>query len=462
MRLVIIGGDAAGMSAASRAKRMRPETEVIVFEQGRDVSYSACAMPYNIADREGDMDSLIVRPADVFMKKEGIDLRLGHRVLSIDRKGKSLTVEREGGEHLTCPYDKLIIATGASPILPDIPGIGSGGVMPLKTLEEGRRIKAFLAGRVVRRAVIMGTGFIAMEMAEALRELDISVDLVEVRDTLFPWMHEALREALRLELEKHGVKILLGRRVESIESAGDGLTVVCNDIRLECDMVIPAVGVRPNSGLASACGLELGPAGSIATDSFTRTGDADIYSAGDCADAFNVITGKRVWVPLALRANRTGRAAAENICGEAVELQGIVGTAVFKVFGLQVARTGLSLQEALDAGFDPVEVMIESRARAHSYPGGGTVLVAMTGDRKSGRLLGVQMTGQESAAHRINSAAVALHARMTVDALWQCDMAYAPPFSPVWDPLLVAARELMKKMQKRIPGDSRESFDHLR
>jgi NADPH-dependent 2,4-dienoyl-CoA reductase/sulfur reductase-like enzyme len=446
MRLVIIGGDAAGMSAASRAKRMKPEMEVMVFEQGHDVSYSACAMPYRIADREGDMESLVVRPADVFIKKEGIDLRPGHRVLSIDRKNRSLSVEREGGETFTCQYDRLIIATGASPVLPDIPGIRSGGVLPLKTLEEGRRIKSFLAGRNVKRAVIMGTGFIAMEMAEALRELDISVTLVEIRDSLFPWMHGSLREALARELESHGVNILLGCRVESIESSEAGLTVVCNDKRLECDMVIPAVGVRPNSGLAAGCGLELGPAGSIATDAFMRTSDPDIYSAGDCADAFSVITGKRVWVPLALRANRAGRAAAENICGEPAELEGIAGTAVFKAFGLQVARTGLSVQEARDAGFDPLEVMIESNARAHSYPGGGTLLVAMTGDRKSGRLLGVQMTGQEGAAHRINSAAVALHAGMTVDRFLQCDMAYAPPFSPVWDPLLVAARELMKKM----------------
>jgi NADPH-dependent 2,4-dienoyl-CoA reductase/sulfur reductase-like enzyme len=211
-------------------------------------------------------------------------------------------------------------------------------------------------------------------------------------------------------------------------------------------MVLVAIGIRPNSELAEEAGLDLGPSQSIAVDKALRTSDGNIYAAGDCADAFHVVTGQKTWIPLALRANRAGWAVADNVIGKGVGLPGIVGTAVFKVFDMQVARTGLSLKQAEKAGFEPVEMVIKSGSRAHAHPNGSTIWVQLVGDKKSGRLLGAQLVGKEGAAHRVNAPAVALHAKMTVEAFSQSDLAYAPPFGPTWDPMLTAANQLLKMM----------------
>jgi NADPH-dependent 2,4-dienoyl-CoA reductase/sulfur reductase-like enzyme len=211
-------------------------------------------------------------------------------------------------------------------------------------------------------------------------------------------------------------------------------------------MVLVAIGVKPNSVFAAESGLELGPKNAIAVNKNMLTSDDDIYAAGDCADAYHVVSGKKTWIPLALRANRAGWAVADNLSGKDVQLEGIVGTAVFKVFDLHVARSGLSLDDARANGFDPVEVTVESRSRAHGHPGSSTIYVQMVGDKKSGRLLGAQMVGTEGVAHRINAAAVALHQKMTVDSFSQCDLSYAPPFGPVWDPLITASNQLLKKL----------------
>ncbi|RLC28069.1 MAG: pyridine nucleotide-disulfide oxidoreductase [Deltaproteobacteria bacterium] len=446
MKFVIIGGDAAGMSAASRAKRNAPDMEVTVLEQSRDVSYSACNMPYNIADPDREMEDLVVRHAHVFREKQGIDLRTGHRVDRIDPAAKTVTGRDPEEREFTLPYDRLLIATGASAVIPPIPGTDLPGVMALKSLEQGRRIKAFMAARNVRRAVIIGMGYIALEMCEALRKRDVAVKMVKPRPVFLPWMNPDLAAVVRETVEKNGVEMHAGHEIKAIEAAGDALRVVCTDLTLEGEMVLAAVGVRPNSGIAKEAGLDLGPSDAVAVDRTLRTSDDDIYAAGDCADAFHVVTGKRVWIPLALRANRGGWAVADNVTGKRVELQGIAGSAVFKVFDLEVARTGLSVAEAEKAGFDPVEVRVTTRSRAHSYPGNTKLYVQMVGDRSSGRLLGSQIVGREGAVHRIKAPAVALHQGMTVEAFSQCDLAYAPPFSPAWDPLLTAAIQLLKKM----------------
>jgi pyruvate/2-oxoglutarate dehydrogenase complex dihydrolipoamide dehydrogenase (E3) component len=289
-------------------------------------------------------------------------------------------------------------------------------------------------------------GYIALEMCEALIANNIAVDMVKPRPIFIPWMNDTLSAAVRKEVESNMVNIHIGYEIRCIEKTDKGLKVICNDIVLEGDMVIEAIGVAPNSGLAADAGLDLGPKRSIAVDKRLITSDENIYSAGDCADAFHVVTGDRTWIPLALRANRAGWAVADNVTGKKVEIEGVAGTAVFKVFDLQVARTGLSIHEAQKAGFDPVEGMIISRSRAHAHPGNSEIWVQMVGDRKTGLLLGVQMVGREGVAHRINAPAVALHKKMTVEEFSGCDLAYAPPFGPVWDPLLTAANQLLKMM----------------
>lgn len=446
MKFVIIGGDAAGMSAASRARRNNPDLEVVVLEQTQDVSYSACGMPYNIGDPLREIDDLVVRQAQVFREKQGIDLRTGHRVLSIDRSAKTISGRKESGEEFQVDYEKLLIATGASPIIPDLPGFNLPGVLALKSLAHGRLIKAFLSGGQVRVAVIIGMGYIALEMSEALRDLGIEVHMVKPRPDLLPWMHRDLAAMVQKELEENGVNLYLGHETEGVDQTARGLKVNFDGARFNCQMVLAAIGVTPNSQLAADAGLELGPGQSISTARTAQTSDADIYSAGDCADAYHVVTGEKTWIPLALRANRAGYAVADNVTQKKAELPGVAGTAVFKVFDLQVARTGLTVKEAEDFGFEPEEVCIEGRTRAFAHPGASSMGVQIVGDKKSGRLLGMQIVAREGAAHRINAPAVALHTKMTVDEFSGTDLAYAPPFSPVWDPMLTAANQLLKKL----------------
>ncbi|MBF0234683.1 MAG: FAD-dependent oxidoreductase [Desulfamplus sp.] len=483
MKFVIIGGDAAGMSAASRAKRNNSKMEVTVLERTGDVSYSACGMPYNIADPGRSMEELVVRRAEVFREKNKINLLTGHRVDFIDPETKIVSGVTFDNKEFLVSYDKLLIATGATPIIPDIPGINLPGIMPLKSLEHGRRIKDFLNSTPIKKAVIIGMGYIGLEMCEALKARDIEVTMVKPGITFLPWMNRELSAVVREELEKHGIKLYCGLDVVKVEPGTNrALSLYCmekgqhesavqgrelgpgrdglqcaGDVQgtgrvkgrgmvLDAGMVIVASGITPCSDIAVNAGIETGINGAIAVDDTLKTSNGDIYAAGDCADAIHVVTGNKCWIPLALRANRAGWAVADNVCGIENHLQGVAGTAVFKIFDLQVARTGLSMKEASDAGFDPVEAVVQTRSKAHGHPGSATIHVAMTGDRKSGRLLGVQMVGKDGVAHRINAPAVALHAKMDIAGFIQTDLAYAPPFGPVWDPVLTAANQLIKKI----------------
>ncbi len=446
MKLVIIGGDAAGMSAASRAKRKDPAIDVTVLEQTYDVSYSACGMPYNIADPGRDMEELVVRKAQVFIEKNKINLLTGHRATAIDRAAKKVSGITTGGAQFSFDYDKLLIATGASPIVPDLPGFDLPQVMVLKSLAHGKQIKAYIQQNKVKKAVIIGMGYIALEMCEALEKRGIKTSLIKPRPVFLPWLARDLADVVYEELIHKDVNIYSGHAIQKIEPVGNGIQAVCETLTLEADLVIVATGIKPASKLAKDAGIDLGIAGSIAVDRYLRTSDEDIYAAGDCADAFHVVTGNKCWIPLALRANRAGWAVADNISGLKRSLQGVAGTSVFKVFSLEVARTGFNFKEATAAGFDPVEKSIKTRSRAHGHPGSTPIYINMVADRKTGRLLGTQMVGKEGAAHRINAIAVALHNKITVEDFSQTDLAYAPPFGPVWDPLLTAANQLGKEI----------------
>jgi CoA-dependent NAD(P)H sulfur oxidoreductase len=446
MKFVIIGGDAAGMSAASRAKRNDPGLDVIVLEQTTDVSYSACGMPYNVADAARVMDDLVVRHAKVFKEKQGIDVRLGHHVERIDRAGRKVTGHASNGEAFSVDYDKLLIATGARSVRLNVPGVDLPGVLALKSLEDGRRIKDYMDAQKVTKALIIGMGYIGLEMAEAFHSRGVSVVMAEALPRLLPYLPEELSDLVAKELQEKGVQLRLGTKARGVKQAGGSLIAELGEDVLPVDMILTSVGVVPNAEIAAAAGLELGPAQSVAVDKALRTSDPDIFAAGDCADAFHVVSGERVWIPLALRANRAGWAVGDNVTGRNVQLPGIAGSAVFKCLDMEVARTGLSLVEATKAGFSPVEGVVRSRSRAHSHPGNQTIHVHLVADKNSGKLLGGSLVGKEGAAHRINSLAVALHAGMTVEEFFQCDMAYAPPFSPVWDPLLTGANQLLKKL----------------
>lgn len=270
--------------------------------------------------------------------------------------------------------------------------------------------------------------------------------MVKPGPVFLPWLNTQLADVVHAELIKKGIRIYTGHSIREITAADSSVRVVCDNLELNAQMVLVAMGVTPCSTMAQKAGLELGISNSIAVDRFLKTSDKDIYAAGDVADAYHIVTDKKCWIPLALRANRAGWAVADNICGLPTGLQGIAGTSVFKVFSLEVARSGLNANEAQDAGFDPVENTVQTRSRAHGQPGSTPIHISMVADKKTRRLLGVQMVGNEGVAHRINSIAVALHCRMTIDDFTQTDLAYAPPFGPVWDPLLTAANQLAKKL----------------
>jgi len=446
MKFIIIGGDAAGMSAASKAKRHTANMDVTVLEQTDDVSYSACVMPYNIAEANRDIEDLVVRRAQVFREKQGINLLTGHRAESIDITEKTVSGITSAGDTFRFPYDNLLIATGGSPILPDISGIDLPGVMALKSLDDGRKIKAYITDNSVKKVVIIGMGYIGLEMAEALRSRSIDVDMVKPGPVFLPWMKKELSDIVKNELEENQVGLFPGHHLDKIETSGNHLKLICSGQTLAADMILVAIGIKPNSELAMDSGLEIGVKNAITVNKQMQTSDDHIFAAGDCADAYHIVNGEKVWIPLALRANRAGWAVADNVCGKSTELPGIVGTAVFKVFDLEVARTGLTEAEAVDSGFDPVGVVIKSRSRAHAHAGSSTITIHMIADRTTGRLLGTQMVGKEGVAHRINAIAVALHNHMTVETFSQTDLAYAPPFSPTWDPLLTTANQLIKKL----------------
>jgi len=447
MRIVIIGGDAAGMSAASQARRVDPGAEVLVLEMTTDVSYGACGLPYKLPDGK-EMEDLNIISAERFRRERGIDLRLSHRVSAIDTAAHKVRGESPEGP-FELRYDKLIIATGAEVSRPPIPGLEAlwgDGAYPLKTLEDGRVLKAALARRP-RSAVVIGGGYIGLEATENLREQGLEVTIVEALPHILPFLPAELRDKVYAEAQAHGVAVHLQTRVEGLERDPGGmirLQTSAGDLKAE--VVLVATGVRPSSKIAADAGIELGAARSIAVNELLETSAADVYGAGDCADARHGLTGKSAWIPLALRANRAGKLAGGNALGRRDAAPPVMGTAVFKFFGLQIGRTGLTEEEAREAGFEPVSTAINASTRAKYYGGGGKLGVWLLADKKSRRLLGGAMVGPEGAAHRIDTVVACLHAGLTVDQLYAMDLGYAPPFGPSWSPLLTCASQLQKKL----------------
>ena len=388
----------------------------------------------------------MVRHAQVFRDKQNINLLTGHCVDKIDPGKQTVAGMTDHGDRIEFAYDKLLIATGSAAIKPDLNGIDLPEVAVLKSLEDGRKIKKLLKSKRVKKAVIIGMGYIALEMCESLVGLNIAVDMVKPNPPFLPWLEPSMAQIVKDGLEAKGVGVYAGYAVKGIEKTADGLQVNCQGITLSADLVVVGIGVSPCSQIAENAGLELSINKSIAVDRNLRTSNEHIFAAGDCADAYHVLTGEKTWIPLALRANRAGWAVADNVCGKETQLDGVAGTAVFRVFEFEIARTGLNLAEAQMFGYDAVQNKIQSGSKAHAHPGNTPMWVNMIGDRKSGRLLGVQMVGQEGVAHRINAPAVALHNQMTVQEFSQTDLAYAPPFGPTWDPTLTAANQLLKKL----------------
>ncbi|WP_327698261.1 FAD-dependent oxidoreductase [Streptomyces sp. NBC_00459] len=445
-RLVVIGGDAAGMSAASQARRLREpdELEIVAFERGNFTSYSACGIPYWVSGDVPDRDMLIARSAEEHRARD-IDLRMRTEAMEIDVPGGRVRArDLETGAESWTSYDKLVIATGARPIRPSLPGMDAPGVHGVQTLDDGQALLDTLATTGGRRAVVVGAGYIGVEMAEALVKRGYEVTVVnrskEPMSTLDPDMGRLVHEAM----EGLGITMVNDAEVTRLLTGDDGRVraVATEDAEYPADVVVLGIGVRPETTLARAAGLPVGDHGGLLTDLAMRVrGHENIWAGGDCVEVLDLVSGQERHIPLGTHANKHGQVIGANAGGGYATFPGVVGTAVSKVCDLEIARTGLLEKDARRAGLRFVSVTIESTNSAGYYPGAAVMTVKMLAEHRTGRLLGVQIVGREGAAKRVDIAAVALTASMTVEQMTALDLGYAPPFSPVWDPVLVAARK---------------------
>jgi NADPH-dependent 2,4-dienoyl-CoA reductase/sulfur reductase-like enzyme len=447
VKLVVIGGDAAGMSAASQARKRQSadDLQIVVFERGHFTSYSACGIPYWIGGSVSDREALIARSPEAH-RENGIDVRMRHEVVGIDLDRREVVAhDLAGGGEVRESFDHLVYATGATPVAPDWARVRGEGVFGVQTLDDGAAIHAWLDRRPEpKRAVVIGSGYVGVEMAEAMVQRGLEVTLLEksghpMSKTIDPDVGAMVQKAIR----GLGIEIRTDAHVEGIETEnGRVRAVVTPGGPLPADVVVLGLGVRPNTALAEKAGLPLGKTGGVITDLRMRVPGADrVWAAGDCVETRHRITGQPVHVPLGTHANKQGRVAGINIGGGYATFPGVIGTAATKVCDLEVARTGLTEREAEQAGYAYVTASVDSTSRAGYYPGAAMMTVKLIAERRTGLLLGAQILGRIEAAKRIDALAVAVWNRMTVEEMTGLDLSYAPPFAPVWDPVLIAARK---------------------
>lgn len=442
--MVVVGGDAGGMTAAAVARRRRSEAEleIVAFERTPHTSYSACGIPYLVGGVVTDPATLIARSPEVH-RDRGLDVRTGHDVVGIDLDRREIAVVADGAQRRE-HFDSLLIATGAHPVRPRLPGIESHNVFGLQTLADGLAIRHVLDEEQPAHAVIVGGGYIGLEMAEALVARGVKVAVVEAvgqpMATLDPDMGALVADALR----GIGVDLHLGVPVDGFESGTDGAVraVRLGDASLPADLVVLGLGVRPASDLARDAGIDIGGSGGIVADTAMRTSAEGVWAAGDCVEVRHRVSGHTMAIALGTYANRQGRVAGITMTGGAAEFPGVIGTAIAKICAYEVARTGLHEEDARRAGFDPVSARIESTTRAAYFPGAQPMTVKAIADRRTGRLLGGQIVGKDGAAKRIDVMATGIWNDMTAEEFAMLDLSYAPPFGPVWDPVALAARKV--------------------
>ncbi|MCB0915184.1 MAG: FAD-dependent oxidoreductase [Actinobacteria bacterium] len=449
-RIVVIGGDAAGASAASGIKRRQPEWDVVMLERSRYTSYAACGLPYWVAGQIPEEQMLIARSPEQH-RANGIDVRLDNEVIGLDAAANTVTVSESGTESIM-EYDQLVIATGAAPIRPPIPGADAANVHQVHTIPGTKALVEALAAAdaTPERVVIVGAGFIGIEMAEAFNDHDVPVTIVEQASYPMASLDDDMGEAIRDRMIAEGIDLALGQRVEAIEtdSAGLARAVRTDAESFAADLVVLALGVRPNTGFARAADLPVGDSGGLLTDRRQRVlGQANIWAAGDCVQTYHRLLRRTVHMPLGTHANKQGRVVGLNIGGVYATFPGIIGTAITKVGSTHIGRTGLSTDQAIEAGFDVVSATVRTSVIAGYMPDAGAMRTKVIAEVGTGRLLGGQIVGnQVGAAKRIDTLAMAIWTHQTAADLTGADLAYAPPSSPVWDPVQVAARSVSGKL----------------
>ncbi len=455
--ILIIGGSDAGISAALRIREIDPEASPLVALTDSHPNFSSCGLPFHLSGETPDWRDLAHRTAKD-IEKEGVRLLMEHTATAIDPAGKTVALkDNRRGEERRIAYDRLIIATGAESIRPPIEGIDLPGVFALRWAGDAFAIRRFMEENRPKSAVIIGAGYIGMEMADALTRRGMKATVVEFADSILTTVDAVFGAKVRRELERCGVRVATGVSVTGVTASGKRLTVKGvettskkEDFSVGADMVLVAVGARPQTALARSAGVETGVKGAIRVDQLMRTNVPDIFAAGDCVETYHRLLQQRTYMPLGSTAHKQGRVAGENAIGGERLFQGSLGAQVVKVFDQVVARTGLRDGEAAEAGFDPATLEMEAWDHKAYYPGAKKLWIRITGDRRSGLLLGAQMLGSAGSevSKRIDVFTAAIYNGMTVDALSDLDLTYTPPLSSPWDPIQMSAQAWSRTLGK--------------
>ena len=448
-RIIVVGAQAAGLGAAAAAKKTDRRATVTVLERSIYASSSPCGLPYFIGGEIEDVKKLTFAEPNVIRDKMGIDLRLKHEVLAIDTEAKSVTGhDISADRQYELGYDRLILATGASPKVPPVGGVEADAVFTLRNIGDALSIKEFIKANSPGRAVVVGAGFIGLEMVEALTRLGLDVTLIEMLPQILVNMDQDMAEVVRQRLEERGVRVLTDSPLEEVFCDGDGrvVSVQAKGEKVEADLVILALGVAPNVASAAAAGITIGEYGAIVADDRQRTSGPDVFAAGDCCQARHIVTGRQAYMPLATIAEKQAKIAGENAAGADSRFAGILGTGISAAFGLVFASTGLTVQAAKSLGLEARAQGFMGHSHAAYYPNPKPLRLKIVFDPKTGKLLGAQAVGEEGVVARINAFIAAIHAGLTVKDLAQLDLPYAPPFGSSWDPIHIVATMAQRRI----------------
>lgn len=452
MKIVVIGSVAAGTSVAAKARRNDETAEIVVYESGEDISYSVCGMPYFLGGEVDSVDTLIPRNAQWFKKRFDFDIHTDHHVKAIHPSVKEIEVyNKKEGKGFRETFDKLVLATGSYSLAPSPFSLDSySNIFHVKSMADTKAIDAYMKQNDTKHVTVVGSGFIGLEMTEQLTEKGMNVTVVELESQVFPKIDPDMAYHIEKKLKDKGVKLHLSDKVQTIEGSGKAAVLTTDKgVDIETDLVILAVGVRPNTFLTKETGIKLGETGAVKVDEFMRTSVEDVYAVGDVAESFHRVTGQPIYHPLGSTANKMGRIAGDHMTGGKLSFKGTIGTGIFRLFDLTVGYTGLSAAEAEKAGFDPV--VIHNIKPGHAeYVGGQNMIIKGVADRESGRFLGAQIVGPEGVDKRIDVFATAITFEANAEDLFHLDLAYAPPFSTTKDPVMYTGM-VLENAREQLP-----------
>lgn len=447
MNVLVIGGVAAGTKTAAKLKRENRDFNVTLITKGKDISYAGCGLPYYVGGVIEDRSDLIVNTPESFSKLTQVEVMTNTEATSIDRENKVVSAKNtETGEERTFNYDKLVIATGADPVKPPIEGINLDGVYYMRTPADAIAVRDVVEAKAVKRAVVVGGGFIGLEVAENLHEMGVKSTLVEAAPHILPGFDDEVCSYVEDELIDGGIMVLTGEKLTAIEGDGKVAKVRTDKRAMKADMVVMAVGIRANTQIAADCGIELEPNRTIKVDEYMQTNDENIYAVGDCVTVKNILSNKPAWSPMGSSANKEGRCLAKTLAGEKTAFDGVLGTGIVKLLNLNAARTGLTEKDAIESGYDVESVIVPIDDKAHYYPDSKAIFIKLIADKATEKVLGAQIFGEGVVDKQIDVVATGITFGATVSDLQNLDLAYAPPFSTAIHPLGHAANVLLNKI----------------